>query len=257
VKVAQIDCPACGSPVSGAPQPYQQFNCAACGSALMLTDFADNGSFLCKQCNTVNDPSSRFCSKCQSVLQTGCPYCYTLNRWDAQRCTRCGIDLQRAWRRQRSWLQQKQDHDQQKQEALKQALENDRQMEIHRLLLQLNDPQNHPLAIFCLEQAGQDAVPGLLGALNSNDPDARYAAAHALGLIGDHEAINGLIAALRDPEAEVRFWAADALAQLKAAQAVTALAGLKSDVSKTVRQKAALALEQIGTDEAHEVLSHW
>jgi ribosomal protein L40E len=257
MKVAQINCPACGSPVASTPQPYQQFNCAACGSALMLTDFADNGLFLCKQCNTVNDPSSRFCSKCQAELQTGCPYCYTLNRWDALRCTHCGIDLQRAWLRQRSWLQQKQDHDQRKQEALKQALEKDRQLEIHRLLLQLDDPQNHPLAIYCLEQAGQDAVPGLLGALNSADPDTRYAAAHTLGLIGDPAAIDGLIAALRDPEAEVRFWAADALAQLKAAQAVPALAGLKSDDSKIVRQKAALALELIGTPEAQQVLRHW
>jgi ribosomal protein L40E len=254
LNVQQLNCPACGAPVDIRRQAEQVLTCPACGSSLALTDWAEDGRVICRECGTLNSSQDKFCSQCHQTLQAGCPMCYTLNRLSAVRCRKCGIDLQRAWNRQNTWLTEKRRYDQDRREALRQAQLEDRRKELERLLLQLDDPENHPMAIFYLEQYGGEAVDGLIRQLRSPDPDARYGAAHTLGRIGDGRAVPPLIDALQDPEFEVRFWAAAALGRLKAAQAVTALARLLKDPAEEVREAASEALERIGGPQAADAL---
>jgi ribosomal protein L40E len=249
-----LNCPGCGSPLGEHYTPYQQFQCPACGSMLVLTDWTDEGQVICEKCGTVNSSESKFCTRCATILQSGCPFCYTLNDLDATHCRRCGANLQNAWDRQRSWLTEKQQHDAERRVALQQAMEEGKKAEISRLLLQLEEPENHPMAVFCLQQHGAEAVEGLIQALRSPDVDARYGAAHTLGLIGDGRTIPALTEALADAEPAVRYWAIDSLARLRAEAAVPAIASLLKDQFQNVRQRAALALEQIDTPAARQAL---
>ncbi|MDW8071139.1 MAG: HEAT repeat domain-containing protein, partial [Anaerolineae bacterium] len=67
------------------------------------------------------------------------------------------------------------------------------------------------------------AVPALLAALQDEDWRVRVAAAEALGKLGDAQAVPALIAALRDEDADMRRAAVEALGKLGDAQAVPAL----------------------------------
>ncbi|MFM8323143.1 MAG: HEAT repeat domain-containing protein [Chloroflexota bacterium] len=249
-----LNCPACGAPVPPGVNVKSIFTCHACGSTLVLSDWTGAGSVLCRACGAPNDAGSKYCLSCKRALQAACPMCYTLNPLSAARCKRCGVDLPRAWKRQNNWLADKQRHDQERLQAIQQAQLDTRRFEIDRLLVQLDEPENHPMAIFQLQRYGDEAVDGLLGQLHSPDPDARYGAAHALGLIGDPAAVAPLTGLLEDPEAEVRFWACAALGRLKAAQAVEALGSRLRDASKHVRLAAQEALERIDTPHAREAL---
>jgi HEAT repeat protein len=120
-------------------------------------------------------------------------------------CKKCGANLQRAWKRQQSWLTQREQFEEQRKEALRKAAESQAGY-LRRLLLQLNEPENHPAAIPGIRVFGKDAVEPLIDLLSSEDPDARFGAAKALGDIGDRRAIPGLLHALDDPEGVVRFW---------------------------------------------------
>ncbi len=254
INIQQLNCPACGAPVDLRTQAEQVFTCPACGSALALTDWAEDGRVICRACGTLNSSESKFCSHCNQTLQAGCPMCYTLNSLSAIRCRKCGVNLQRAWSRQNNWMAEKQHHDQARRDAIRQAQLDSRRKELERLLLLLDEPENHPMAIYYLEQYGREAVEGLIRQLSSADPDARYGAAHTLGRIGDPRAVQPLITVLKDPEEEVRFWAAAALGRLKATQATNALASLLKDPAKQVRAAAQDALERIGTPQALEAL---
>lgn len=249
-----LSCPACGAPVEASALSGTVFTCPACGSSLALTDWSEDGSILCRECGTPNSAQARYCVQCKAQLQAGCPMCYTLNSLSAARCRKCGIDLPRAWERQNRWLAEKRRQDEERREAAQRAQVESRRFELERLLLQLEDPENHPMAIFYLEQYGAEAVEGLLRQLQSEDVDARYGAAHTLGQIGDPRAIHPLIAALQDAESEVRFWAAAALGKLKAGAAAPGLAKLLRDPSKEVRLAAQEALEHIATPEARQAL---
>jgi HEAT repeat protein len=58
----------------------------------------------------------------------------------------------------------------------------------------LDEPANHPFAVYCLNQLGSEAVEPLMNLLRTDDdPDARFGAAHALGGIGDPKAIPALM----------------------------------------------------------------
>jgi len=254
INIQQLNCPACGAPVDLRQQSEQVFTCPACGSALALTDWAEDGRVICRACGTLNSSQNKYCSQCNQVLQAGCPMCYTLNSLSTIRCRKCGVNLQRAWNRQNNWMVEKQRHDQERRDAIRQAQIESRRQDLERLLLQLDEPENHPMAIYYLEQYGHEAVDGLIGQLGSSDPDARYGAAHTLGRIGDPRAIQPLMAVLKDSEEEVRFWAAAALGRLKAVQAIDALSKLLKDPAKQVREAAREALEHIGNPEALEAL---
>ncbi len=121
------------------------------------------------------------------------------------------------------------------------------------------------------------AVPGLLDALNDEDPRLRTAACKALGDIGDGAAVTellrvmvkdtdsnirwqatgalgkigqaavpGLCAALRDEDWKVRRSAAEALWSMHEPEAVPGLAEALIDKNDVVRQAAAGALEGMG-----------
>jgi HEAT repeat protein len=183
-------------------------------------------------------------------LQAGCPFCFTQNDIAATHCKKCGANLQRAWKRQESWLEQR---EQRHKERLQKVAESHTDY-LRRLLLQLNEPENHPAAIPGIRIYGKEAVEPLISLLTSQDPDARFGAAKALGDIGDKRAIPELIKALDDPEGAVRFWALDALGKLKANEAVEAIGKLLPDKQENIRKLAGEVLIQIGTADAARIL---
>src|SRR5205085_10592363 len=81
-------------------------------------------------------------------------------------------------------------------------------------------------------------------ALPSTDPDLRWRAARALGVIGDERAIAPLRAQTSDSEAIVRAQAIFALGRLKAAdeESLKAVVGRLSDMDAQVRRAAVRAL---------------
>lgn len=253
MKLDPLNCPTCGSPLGAEIRPNQPFHCPACGSAIVLTDWTESGQLICAKCGTVNGSANRYCEACGAVLQAGCPFCYAQNSVTAVSCKKCGANLQRAWSRQQTWLTQNEKHEAERKEALQKAAASQADY-LRRLLLQLNEPENHPAAIPGIRVFGKEAVEPLIKLLDSEDPDARFGAAKALGDIGDPRAIPGLIRALDDPEGVVRFWALDALGKLKAEAAAEAIGKLLLDKRQSIRDLAEEVLTQIGTPAARQVL---
>ena len=253
MKLNLLNCPACNSPLDANINPNQPFNCPSCGSAIVLTDWTETGQLICAKCYTINVSANRFCDACGATLQAGCPFCYTQNGVTAVNCKKCGANLQRAWKRQQAWLTQNEKHEMERKEALQKAAASQADY-LRRLLLQLNEPENHPAAIPGIRIFGRDAVEPLINLLTSEDPDARFGAAKALGDIGDPRAVPGLINALNDPEGVVRFWALDALGKLKADETVEAIGKLLQDKRESIKNLAREVLIQIGTPNAMQIL---
>src|SRR5512138_197134 len=249
MKINSLNCPACGSPLDASINPNRPFRCPACGSSVVLTDWTESGQIVCAKCGTVNGKTSKFCEKCNAALQAGCPFCYTQNDISAINCKKCGANLQRAWKRQDSWLAQR---EQRQSERLQKVAESQTDY-LRRLLLQLNEPKNHPAAITGIRIYSREAVEPLSELLTSEDPDARFGAAQVLGDLGHKRAIPALIEALNDPEGAVRFWAIDALGKLKASEAVEAIGELLRDKRESIRDLAQEVLIQIGTPNAMKI----
>jgi HEAT repeat protein len=96
------------------------------------------------------------------------------------------------------------------------------------------------------EMAAANAVPRLLQILNKDtDNDLRWAATNALGKMGT-AAVPGLVKALQDEDWKVRRSAADALWGLREPSAVPALVEALFDKNDVVRQAAANAVEAMG-----------
>jgi HEAT repeat protein len=175
-----------------------------------------------------------------------CPICYLPNPVDAVFCEGCGVDIQEELQRRTSWLDQKREHDRMRRDALVQALKDDQRAEMKRLLSELDEPDRHAFAIFYLCQHGEAALEPLLETLRADsDPDARYGAARALGMLGNPQAISTLMEALSDEEPAVRYWAVDSLVALDAGYAKDAIHKLSHDPFKWVRERAKKALEQL------------
>ena len=175
------------------------------------------------------------------------------NNIKARYCIQCGADLQKAWKRQKIWLAQRDQHEAERKEKF-QKIEEESHANLRRLLLQLNEPGNHPMAISGIVNYGSDALDSLVKLLESKDPDARYGAALALGGIGDNSAIPALVKSLRDEHTAVRFFAMDALGKLKATEAALAIGELLDDESPNVRKHANNVLLCLGTSEALQIL---
>jgi HEAT repeat protein len=93
------------------------------------------------------------------------------------------------------------------------------------------------------------AVPFLLTCLReSEDPDLRARAAHALGLLADPESCEALVGALSDGQWPVRAMAAKALGRLGGPRPVAPLARAVSDGAWWVRANAAEALRALGAE---------
>lgn len=255
MKLTKLNCPTCGAPLPEYLVPNQQFKCSACGSILVLTDLAPHDQIMCPQCNTLNSDDRKFCSNCGASLKLDCPFCYVSNDVGAVYCRGCGVNLQNAWQRKKEWLAEKREYDAERLAAWKRAEAESRENRLGKLLDDLDEPANHPFAIYCLNQLGSEAVEPLMNLLRTDDdPDARFGAAHALGGIGDPKAIPALMDALSDPEPSVRYWAVDALDKLRAEVAVEAIGALLKDQHKGVRDRAAQALRQIGGPRATQIL---
>lgn len=85
------------------------------------------------------------------------------------------------------------------------------------------------------------AIPALAAAVVRTDlsPEARMAAARALGTIGHRNANAALTAAMSDSDASVRFAAATSWLQVRKQAAAAPVIGLIGDADATVRAKAA------------------
>jgi hypothetical protein len=256
MKLDLLTCPACGAAIKDSISPYRQIKCPACGSALVLAEADENAPTPCPQCDTLNDPLTRYCQKCGMLLRVDCPYCYQSNPIEVMFCKVCGANLPKARQREQAWLAEKQKHEAERRAAFEQAESQSRAASLNRLIEKLDEPADHSFAIYCLQQYGAYAVDPLLVVLRTDDdPDARFGAAHALGLIGDRRAIPALLEALADSEPAVRYWAAEALGKLRAEHAVDALSKLLKDRHKGVRASAVTALQQIGTPAALDALN--
>lgn len=254
MKLALLNCPACNSTLDASIDLNQPFNCPACGSMIVSTDWTTAGQLICGQCHTINASANKYCDQCNELLQAGCPFCYTQNSVQSISCKKCGVNLQKAWGRQQAWLKQREKFEEEHKNALKELSETQK-ARLKRLLVQLDDPANHPTAIPGISIIGSEAVEPLIELLTtSKDPDARYGAAHALGDLRDERAIPSLIKALEDTESAVRYWAIDALGKLKAGEAVYDLATMLHDRDENVGKFAKNALEKIGTPKALQAL---
>jgi len=253
MELITLNCPACGAPVEGAINPNQPFTCTACNSTIVSTDWTASGKLICSDCGTENSGRNKYCTSCNSVLQAGCPFCYTQNNIKGRYCKQCGVDLQKAWRRQKTWLTERESREAERRQQI-QKIKQDSQANLQRLLLKLDEPWNHPMAISGIVNYGADAVEGLVRLLDSEDPDARYGAALALGNIRDQRAIPSLIKSLNDKHPTVRFFAMDALGKLKATEAAPAIGELLDDESPNIRKHANNVLLSFNTAESFQIL---
>ena len=102
------------------------------------------------------------------------------------------------------------------------------------------------VAAEALVKIGTPAVPALIQALRDRSENVRFAAAEALGKLGDPQAVPALIQALGDSDWYVRRAAAEALVKI-GTPAVPALIRALGDSDSDVRAVAAWALVKIGT----------
>ncbi|MEM7035220.1 MAG: zinc ribbon domain-containing protein, partial [Chloroflexota bacterium] len=185
MKIKSLSCPNCGTNLPPTLKPQEQFDCPACHSLLVLTDLATDGLIICDTCNKVNDEQKHFCQDCGEPLRRGCPFCNVNNPVDAEHCRNCGVNIQQAQSRRQGWRNEARRHRSEWREAHQKAINS----ELQQFLEDLDDPENHPMAIFGLQMLGTEAVDALIDHLTDDDPDARYGAAQALGRIGDQKAI--------------------------------------------------------------------
>jgi HEAT repeat protein/phage FluMu protein Com len=246
MNLIQLNCPNCGAPAPQHVTPKQPFRCTACGSVLIMASTGKPLSIVCPQCQTVNSSFHEYCAVCGTKLLVVCPICYLPNSVEAVICERCGVNIQEELQRRETWMDLKKMHDRKRKDALVQALEDEQRIELQRLLAELDEPERHAFAIFYLCQHGEAALEPLLETLQTDpDPDARYGAARALGMLGDDRATPTLIEALSDPEPAVRYWAVDALVTLEATSSSEAIRGLSRDPFKWVQERAKKALREL------------
>jgi len=260
MKIEQLNCPSCGASISGDFSTNQQFECSSCGSLLMLSDLATEETIFCPHCRTINGSDKRFCSNCGEKLRIKCIMCHAENRIDAVHCANCGVDIQRAMAKQRAMLAQRQQMVKERRQAFREKEARQKEEKLQRLLDALDEPENHDLALYQLNQMGLDAVNPLIETLlNDDDPDARYGSARALGQICSEKEIKGLIKgraikalvkSLGDSEPAVRFWSAEALGKFRGTQGkmgIEPLTVLLKDPHEGVRLQAQRSLQQINT----------
>jgi hypothetical protein len=247
MNLTSLNCPNCGNPLPATAISRQPFKCQACGSLLIMSPIEErNQPNVCVKCQTVNSPFQRYCIHCGEKLTVDCPICYHANPVDAEYCLGCGVNVPDEILRREAWQGLKKLNDEKRKLALAKAEQDEQKQEINRLLSDLDEPDRHAFAIFSLCQIGSAAVEPLIETMRADtDPDARYAAARALGLIADPRAIPAVTAALTDPEPAVRYCAVEALSPLKATSARAAIKKLLTDKYLWVRERAQKTLDEL------------
>jgi class 3 adenylate cyclase len=95
------------------------------------------------------------------------------------------------------------------------------------------------------ELTGKKNVEGLIKALRHHEERIRWAAAKALGEVGDQRGTEPLIEALKDEEEDVRWYAAMSLGRIGDERAIEALTQSMEDKSELVGQYSKDAIEEI------------
>ncbi|MCB0210771.1 MAG: HEAT repeat domain-containing protein [Anaerolineae bacterium] len=267
MKLHDLKCPNCGTPIDRDASLRQLIECTGCGSTLLATDLGLDAVNTCPGCGTLNAEDQRFCTECGSALYIDCVLCHQKNKIDAIHCQRCGVNLKRNQLRRRQMLQDRKQLRDERNQIFKEKVVRQQAEKLQRLLDDLDEPENHEFAIYQINQIGINAVDALIETLlHDEDPDARYGSARALGQICQEQGVKGLIKArsakaliqaLNDAEIGVRYWAADALGKCGSRIAVEPLAKLlHGEKHEGVRYQARESLEQIGGRRAQQVLSN-
>ena len=242
----ELTCPTCGFP---APEIVQQknFKCPACGSLLLLTDLQEDTSILCPTCQTVNADTKQYCSKCGEKLKISCPFCSTSNPIDNLNCSNCGVNLQTAQKRKKDWIEENRRNTEARLALTRRVEAESQKIRMQELINDLDEPEKHSFAIYCLTQMGKTAENALIETLkNDPDPDARFGAAIVLGNLRDQAAIPALIQASQDNEPVVRYWAMDALQKFATVAAIDAIQTGLEDPHRGVRERSKQALTALG-----------
>lgn len=260
-----LNCPNCGAPLPEDFTPNRRLECANCHSALLVTDLVESQAVVCPQCNTINDQQKRYCANCGQPLKIDCILCHTENKVGATHCRNCGAHLEAARARRSSLQEARQRHRLEFVKRFKEKEARQKAEKLQQLLDALDEPENHDMAIFQLNQMGAEAIDPLIDTLlNDDDPDARYGSARALGQICHQHSVKALIkaraaraliTALQDSHPAVRYWSVDALGRCKSQTAVEPLAGLLQDPHEGVRERAKGALQLIGGERARQILA--
>lgn len=90
-------------------------------------------------------------------------------------------------------------------------------------------------------------LPMILQELSSEEPELRFEAAQAAGLLGSADALSLLLDAARDEDAEVRHTAINAMGQIGGRGAARALERLAEEAGESDMELIEAALEEVGT----------
>ncbi len=267
MRIEKIVCPNCQAPLTGDFVPNQKIECSHCHTPLIVTHLDQNQPIVCPQCRTLNDEEIRFCNNCGTQISIDCVLCHTSNRVDMRHCVKCGVHLTQARLKRDSMRQKANLLREERLEALKAKELRQREEKLERLLDALDEPENHDMAIYQLQQMGVFAVETLLETLlEDEDVDARYGSARALGQIMASSKLNALdknrvatvkalIQALADSDLAVRYWAVQALGMCSSNLAITPLSELLDDPHPGVRDQARHSLQKIGGDRVEKILA--
>ncbi|MBW3633093.1 MAG: HEAT repeat domain-containing protein [Chloroflexi bacterium] len=120
--------------------------------------------------------------------------------------------------------------------------------EIESLILDAYDSGDHGLQCSAIYAMGQSLdsrwLPTILMELESDEPEIRFEAARAAGLLGAADALPVLLEAARDDDAEVRHAAIGAIAQIGGRGAVRALERLAEDAGEADLELIESAIEE-------------
>jgi HEAT repeat protein len=123
--------------------------------------------------------------------------------------------------------------------------------EISSLVKDAFDSADHGLQCSALYAMGrsQDArwLPTILEQLESEEPEIRFEAARAAGLLGSTDAFPVLVQAARDDDAEVRHTAISAIGQIGGRGAVRALERLAEDAGEADLELIQAAIDDVNT----------
>ena len=265
VKMKELACPNCGASLNGDFSPNQQITCDNCDSVFLATELETPTAIICAGCKTVNPIEERYCSSCGDPLKTDCILCHEENPIGTVFCANCGAHLANAKAKRQKMQSDRKKYMTERNKVFEEKEKRQQAEKLEQLLDDLDEPENHELAIYQINMMGPDAIDALIYTmLNDHDPDARYGSARALGQICNAHEVKGLnkaratkalVKALSDDEAAVRYWSANALGKCKNKTAIEPLAELLNDNHEGVRTQAQRSLQKIGGEKAEKILA--